>query len=242
VDLIGAPQRQGRSVSRTDDETTPYWQPLARVEFARPRPIVRLPLNIGWNRGRVAAAHEIGHVLIHRRGDAYDQATIRLGSTPVEEVLAEYAARLLLLPRELLDPWLVECRTENYALKSVKLAQLAQVSLHAATARLGDPDAGNWKIRGAILWRMSKSAEQFLTPYWHLCPGAYIPLARCKARKGSLIDELGNETSRAAGSRVEEVNVGSLRGKFLIDAFSWGSLADRTRVVLSVFQTESAEN
>jgi hypothetical protein len=243
VDLIGAPQKEGRSVNRSDYETMPYWQHPVCVEFTRRRPTIRLPLNIGWNRGRVAAAHEIGHVLIHRREDGYDEATIRLGSTSEEEALAEYASRLLLLPKDLRDRWLTEAKSDNYALTSVIVAHRAQVSLHTATARLGDPDIGNHTIRGAIFWRManksaSSEAEVVLTPYWHLCPGAYVPVGRCKARKGSLIGEFANETDRVAGSRVEEVNVGTLQGRFLIDAFAWGSRADRTRVVLSVFRFE----
>jgi hypothetical protein len=243
VDLIGAPRRQERSVNRNDYEATPYSHHSASVEFACPRPIIRLPLHIGWNRGRVAAAHEIGHVLIHRREDAYDEATVRLGSTLEEEILAEYGARLLLLPKELHERWLEESGDDNYALKAVKMAQRAQVSLHTAVARLGDPDVGNRTIRGAIFWRTANGpandeAADLLTPCWHLCPGAYVPVGRCKARRGSLIGELASEADRAAGNRVEEVNVGTLRGRFLVDAFAWGSLTDRTRVVLSVFRTD----
>jgi hypothetical protein len=115
VDLIGAPRRQERSVSRTDYEATPYSYHSGCVDFTRPRPTITLPPNIGWNRGRVAAAHEIGHIVIHRRETEYDEATIRLGSSPEEAILAEYAGRLLLLPRDFHDRWSRETVTDNHA-------------------------------------------------------------------------------------------------------------------------------
>jgi Zn-dependent peptidase ImmA (M78 family) len=244
VDLIGVPVRQERSLNRSDYGAFPYPEHTATVEFTRPRPIIRLPDNISWNRGRVAAAHEIGHVLIHKRDHDYDQATIRLGSTPAEEALAEYAARLLLLPGDVQRQCLREIGDDNCAVQCVKMSQRAQVTIHASVARLGDPDTEKREIRGAIFWRMLNNRadgeiEELLTPYWHLCPRAYIPVGKCKARKGSLIADLAADTARVAGSRIEQVEIGTLTGAFLIDAFAWGSIADRTRVVLSVFRCET---
>jgi hypothetical protein len=241
VDLMGAPRRRDRSVNKSDREIGSYQDHAATVEFATPRPVIRLSPNIGWNRGRVAAAHEIGHVLIHRRDSEYDQATIRLGSTPAEEALAEYAARLLLLPRGTHQRFLQGAADDNYAALCVRISQRTNVTIHAAVARLGDPDAGNRQIRGAIFWRMQRNADReiqdVLTPHWHLCPSAYIPVGKCKARRGSLIAELAQNTEPLAGTRIEQVNIGSLAGEFSIDAFAWGSVLDRTRVVLSIFST-----
>jgi Zn-dependent peptidase ImmA (M78 family) len=49
---------------------------------------------VEFERARVAVAHELAHVLIHKKADGYDEATIRLQSSPTEEALAEYGARL----------------------------------------------------------------------------------------------------------------------------------------------------
>ena len=241
LDLIGAPVLRERVARGADYESAPRREHTGTLEFVEPRPIIRIPSNVGWNCARVAAAHEIGHALVHKRGNGYDQATIRLGSTPAEEALAEYASRLLLLPRELQERWRCEAPDGNYAVQCTKVAQRAHITLHAAVARLGDPDAENRQVRGAVFWRMVRKAvagevEEMLTPYWHLCPGAFIPIGRCRARKGSLIAELAAGGAHAAGSRIEQVSIGSLSGMFLIDAFAWGSLTDRTRVVLSVFR------
>jgi hypothetical protein len=62
-------------------------------------------------------------------------------------------------------------------------------------------------------------------------------VGKCKARRGSLIAELAQNTEPLAGTRIEQVNIGSLAGEFSIDAFAWGSVLDRTRVVLSIFST-----
>ena len=242
VDLVGVPQRTDRS--KREIESTPYAKHGASVKFTSPRPVINLSSDIGWARGRVAAAHEIGHVLIHRRDFGYDQATIRLGSTPAEEALAEYAARLLLVPLDLFGGQLEAITDKNYAVRALTIAQYAQVTLHTAAARLGDPDVSRHGIRGVIFWRVqnrrgtSAPPMEVLTPQWHLCPDAYIPVGRCKAGSGSLVQELSVETTPVAGTRVESVAIGGLRGTFIVDAFAWGSRADKTRVVMSVFRSE----
>ena len=243
VGLVGAPARH-EPVAEAAYRIAIGEGCSASVEFLEPRPIVRLPHGIGWQRGRVAAAHEIGHVLIHKRAKGYDAATIRLGSSPQEEVLAEYAARLLLVPKKLYGRWLHASQSVNYAQQAVKIAKQAQVSLHTATARLGDPDVGNRTILGAILWRNAKrfsQAEPVMEPHWHLCPGAYVPVGRCTARRSSLTADLALGERRAADSRIEQVSVGTLQGTFRVDAFAWGSTTNRTRAVLSVFRSDPAQ-
>jgi len=198
-------------------------------------PCVEIPDGIDGYRARVAAAHELGHVLLHKRGDKYDEVTTRLPASAHEEAIAEYAARLLLLPSR-------NARASNLASYAVRLASEGEVTVHAATCRLGDPDQDYPLLRGAVLWRLNpkirdaSTLAERLTPAWHLCPGAFVPIGRCKARVGSLIDEVASESTSAGGVRTEEVSIGSLRGTFRVHAFAWGSVPVRTRLVLSVFE------
>src|ERR1019366_4775647 len=48
------------------------------VRFSRQGiPSVEIPDGVDGHRARVAAAHEIGHLLVHKRGDQYDEVTTR---------------------------------------------------------------------------------------------------------------------------------------------------------------------
>jgi hypothetical protein len=201
--------------------------------------IIKIPDEIEFETARLSVAHEIGHLLIHRRGGTCDEATIRLSTSTEEEALAEYAARLLLLPGNTFCPR----AEENLAEYAVAQAGIAKAPVHSAVSRLGDPDVPSLGVRGAILWRINpelpKSGPLYtrLTPQWHLCPGAFVPVRRCKARVGSLIAELADLPSAKAGSDIQSVNIGTFVGTFRVDVFAWGSVPDGTRSVLSVFRS-----
>jgi hypothetical protein len=190
---------------------------------------------VDGHRARVAAAHEIGHVLVHKRGERFDDVTTRLPSSAHEEAIAEYAARLLLLPAR-------RAGIQNLATYAVRSASEAEVTVHAAASRLGDPDQSESSLMGAVLWKMnpkvpstSTLAEQ-LTPAWHLCPGAFVPIGNCKARGGSVVSEVAGESGSADSIQTEDVRIGSFTGVFRVHAFAWGSVSARTRLVLSVFE------
>jgi uncharacterized protein DUF955 len=211
------------------------------VRFSRKHaPFIAIPEGVDGYRARVSVAHEISHVLIHRRGDTYDDVTTKLPSSREEEALAEYGARLLLLPSE-------PERIENLAEHAVRWARYAEVTVHAAACRLGDPDQNLPPLRGLVLWKINPkipttaTIAERLTPAWHLCPGAFVPIGRCKARPDSLVAELAMASGSAAGIVAEDVRIGSLLGCFKVHAFAWGSLLSGTRLVLSVFEAEFSE-
>ena len=211
--------------------------PTGFLDFTQMRPLIRIPPNIEFERARVTVAHEIAHVLIHKREHGHDDATVRLGSSDVEEAIAEYGARLLLMPVRLnLSP----ASDENLAVWSVRKARRARVTVYAALARLGDPDMQNREVRGAILWRPRSdsldSTYESLSPYWHLCSDTFVPIGRCKARRGSLVSELAAHSGQLASTSIEQVHIGSLEGHFRVDAFAWGE--GNARVVLSVFRID----
>lgn len=201
-------------------------------------PEITVPDGLDWHRARVSVAHEIGHLLMHRVADGVDATTVRLRSTPEEEALAEYAARLLLMPGERAPVDVGSSLSET----CLGEAGVRGVTLHAATARSADPDRTNRRVRGAVLWGVRESApdddpvERRLTPKWHLCPGAFVPIGRCRARGGSVVAELaalgGDRVSKIA---EESVAIGTLQGNYEVDAVAWGSLRGRTRLILSLF-------
>ncbi len=200
----------------------------------------RPPSTVDQVRARLSVAHELGHYLIHKRESGPDKASLRLGSTREEEAIAEYAARLLLLPNGL-SPSTGKMYPSQAAM-CIAEAGLAKVTIHAATARLADPDQPRVGIRGAILWRLNAAVphsapiEHRLTPHWHLCPGAFVPIRRCRARAGSLVASLAAKGPNSAfDSREEEIKIGTLKGHYTVDAFAWGSVRAGTRLVLSMF-------
>ena len=216
-----------------------------KLYFRNSRVSIKIPGDVDYATARISVAHELGHLLIHRRGNTYDEATVRLSSSDEEEALAEYAARLLLIPPGL---WSSVSPSENLAVLALSLSSLTKVTLHAVVARTGDPDIPVTGVRAAILWRInrtipaSRPVSARLTPQWHLCPGAFVPVGKCKAREGSLVAALASEDSPAAGSSLEEVEIGSFSGTFRVDGFSWGSVQEGTRLVLSVFRDECSGN
>jgi len=209
-----------------------------KLSFDDSRVSIKIPESVDYLTARLSVAHELGHLLIHRRGKSYDEATLRLRSSPEEEALAEYAARLLLIPSSLCSP----TSDTNLAEYAITQANRMRVTIHSFVVRLGDPDVAALPVRGAILWRMHPSVPASeplparLTPQWHLCPDAFIPIRKCKARPGSLVAQVAAEGTSAAMSRREEVSIGSFLGHFQVDAFAWGSVDDGTRLILSVFR------
>lgn len=204
------------------------------------QPCIQIPAGVPDHRARVAVAHELGHVLIHKRGNSYDNVTVRLVASDHEEAVAEYAARLLLLPTRQIE-------RKNLAETAVRQANEARVTVHAAASRLGDPDMCCEFVRGAILWKLNPRVPstaglaERMTPAWHLCPGAFIPIGKCKARKDSLIAELACASGATSDVRIENVKIGSLEGVFRVHGFVWGSVAGGTRLLLSIFETASSE-
>lgn len=241
VELRGSP-RPGRArspVYALDAGPVGAKTQTASFHVEGSKAVITIARGIDVARARVGVAHEIGHLLVHTRGASLDADTLRLPSTPVEETLAEYAARLLLLP----NAFEAEGTTEGIAKACVSIASVARVTVHSAAARLGDPDRRDRGIRSVVFWRLNHRAERGvpvarrLVPQWHLSGDVFVPIGRCHARSGSLIAELAGSSgdTPAAGSAREHVSIGSLHGELQVDAFAWGSVEDGTRVVLAVF-------
>jgi Zn-dependent peptidase ImmA (M78 family) len=215
-----------------------------RVSFDGSRALIAIPESVDYPTARLSVAHELGHLLIHRRGEEHDEVTLRLGSSPAEEALAEYAARLLLIPSGCCEA----TAGANLAEFAITQASRLRVTIHCFVERLGDPDVASTSIQGAILWRMrpdvaaSEPLYARLTPQWHLCRDAFVPIRKCKARPRSLVAHLAEAEASKAMSRREDVSIGSFAGHFRVDAFAWGSVDDGTRLILSVFRDVSGSD
>ena len=214
-----------------------------RLDFGKERSIIHLPRLPCLQLARVAAAHELGHLLIHQRDNQLDRLTIGLPSSPEEEAVAEYAARLLLTPERMVG------HVQNYTLSQscVYWAGFHSVTIHAATLRFGDQEIRSklgFPIRAAILWKLNPARPATedvfirMTPQWFVAPDTFIPVGRCRARQSSIVAQLASHEQgekAIARQQIEEVNIGSLKGRFLVDAFAWGSLIKGSRLVLALF-------
>lgn len=242
VELRGLPRR--REVTRAVYSFYRAYDALDRhsgeLYLNASPPSIVVPPDTHPIKARVAVGHELGHFLIHWRGSALDPVTSRMSSSAEEEALSEYGARLLLLPNTGSG---APAQDENVAAGCLRQARSAEVTVHAAAARVGDPDVPlSSSVKALILWKLnprtgvSEPVAKRLTPQWHLCPSAFIPVKRCHAGRQSLIAELAaNGDATIDGSRIEDVSIGSLVGRFRIDAVAWGSLKRGTRLVLSAF-------
>ena len=210
-----------------------------RVSFSGSRATIKIPKGVDSRTERVSIAHELGHLLIHSRADGYDKATLRLPSSTAEESLAEYCARLLLIPSSLFASPPANSNIAQYVYNQ---RYLMNVTLHSSMMRLGDPDVTPCGARGAILWQLNPAVSKNeamsarLTPRWHLCPGSFVPIGKCKARNGSVVAEVASVGSEIGESKVEDVRIGTFVGTFQIDTYAWNSIKDGTRLVLSIFR------
>jgi IrrE N-terminal-like domain len=238
ADLKGVKPKARTSSAYSMKNDRPRSGHTGKLYLDRSKASIKIPDDVDHSTARLSVAHELGHLLIHRRGSEYDEATMRLGSSPEEEALAEYCARLLLMPSAC---WLPQATGSNLAEYAIERASQMRVTIHSAVTRFGDPDVTSVRVRGAILWRMNPAISAFeqiearLTPQWHLCPGAFVPVRKSKARAGSVVAQLADAGRPAGQSRLEQVEIGSFVGYFRVDAFAWGSVQDGTRVVLSLF-------
>jgi hypothetical protein len=224
--------------SRRDSRWAAYSRAMrhkGQIIFQGAGASINVPSELGFAAARMSIAHELGHFLIH--AGCLSRATARLPTSGEEEVLAEYGGRLLLMPAGTVscDP------NANLAEVALCWAQNARTSLHSAVERLGDPDIGLSTVAGAILWGFGTDAPRTahiadrLTPRWHLCQPAFVPVGKCKARAQSVIACAASESSTVTASAVEQVRIGTFEGLFRVDVVSWGSITDGTRTVLATF-------
>ena len=215
-----------------------------QLEITDDGPVVTLPSIKDYSLARLALAHEIGHLLLLRRDNGFDAVACQAHSTREEEALAEYAARLLLLP---------SCHTTTLpdfglAKSCVYTAGTRRVTIHTAVERLKDIDLLQKeaaKLHAAILWRIdphsvSQGNSGSLTPQWFICPNTFIPVRRCHARPRSLVAHLcsGDNGERPVEAEQKEaVSIGGLKGTYHVNAFAWGSMRQGSRLVLSLFSS-----
>jgi hypothetical protein len=226
-----------------------------RITFGNPR-IPRLIIDgrearievrdANAERARISVAHEIGHFLIHRRGADLDRIALKSDTSREEEAIAEFIGRMLLMP-----PVVVGSRmgaTGSKAAACVTTADLCWTTLHSSAARLSDPDRHDHDVAGTILWRIDRAKEggtpieKRLSPHWHLCPHYFIPVHRCTARSGSVVAKVAAQNVPAHAWADEDVRIGSFSGRYLVDAFGWGSWRTGTRQVLSVFSAFNGDH
>jgi len=204
-------------------------------------PHINLPYGLHLDLARFVVAHEIGHWILYKHLIEKSPSILQRGSTPEEEYLACYAARRLLIP----DSSFYEPASSNKSLsyKCILATGRARVTLYTATLRFGDYDICSTKIDTAILWKINPSISKDkpvfhrLTPQWFCSREKFIPVGKCRARENSIIEEMAKDSSKACyGNRIEKVDIGELNGEFNVDAYSWGSIKDGTRLVLSIFE------
>src|SRR5262249_43486069 len=89
VQLVGSRPASRKSGVYSAREYKPRAGHTGKIFFKGLIPHIKIPEGIDQATARVSIAHELGHFMIHRRGDRHDQATLRLPSGPEEEALAE---------------------------------------------------------------------------------------------------------------------------------------------------------
>jgi hypothetical protein len=206
----------------------------AELRFGTP-PVVRLRRQLPEPRARLSIAHELGHFLV--RSVDYDLGR-SASSTPEEEEVAEYGARLLLMPPRLFAST-IATGTEPLPARCLRTAGALRTTIRSVAVRLFDPDVRCFSLAAIILWRMAEEQDDTtgprFVPWWFVAPNTFVPRAAW-ARHSCVVmtAAMSAEPDTVAGN-VEDVAIGSLAGRFRVDAFAWGRLSDQSRVVLSCF-------
>lgn len=207
------------------------------------KPVVYVPNKTDLPHRRLSVAHEIGHYLMLWKGDRVDRSAAGFSSTQEEEELAEYAARLILLPKFAL----AVPSGFGVAKSCIYLAGRRCTTVWSAARRMGDPGIAQNNLRAIVLWRLNPEVlaceplHKRMTPQWFIGEKIYIPVKKCHAGFSSLVANLAAKESGekpVEGVAEEMVSIGSLKSfnnKMSVDAFAWGSVSRGTRLVLSVF-------
>jgi hypothetical protein len=244
----------GVRVNGVPSKVRAYWRDTAarnlrrsrtRIDFGDSQPTIYLDSALPRELARVEIAHELGHWVIYNRNGIPDRKLLRLETSAQEEAVAEYIARCLLMPSKQKN---VGGGETNESVRCMLQAGIAAVPIYCSAARRGDPDQKTDRIDGAILWglkrrpKLGEALADAMTPYWHLCGAEFVPIGRCRARYGSLVERLATLGDEEVSDRHdEEVAIGTLRGNFVVDGFAWGSVRRGTRLVLTIFQKEATK-
>lgn len=191
---------------------------------------------------RVTIAHEIIHSLFDTVNDKRPGA---LPSEEIEETLCDYGAARLLMPDESVE-LLIECSVKKYAEKIIDIANKYKIPRRYLAFRIFDvqKDSKSDRIEAIIEWSKkslnSDYSNKNIVPYWSVCKKTYIPWmgskSTCYAKKESLIAKaIQQEGSYISIGGVEEVRIGSLKGRYNVSVCAIGKKEYETRCAISVF-------
>jgi IrrE N-terminal-like domain len=138
-----------------------YLTEEGRTTWREGRPVIELRNDRPHTRSRFTLAHELGHVVLAT--DGLTRCRTRSLEPDDEEVLCDWIAAALLMPRDWVRPY---ARREPYTLSLLRLvAHRADVSLSAAAVRLSEVGR-----RTCILLRWKRTEHR-----WTLVGQAGVP-------------------------------------------------------------------
>ncbi|NQT26489.1 hypothetical protein HQ585_14140, partial [candidate division KSB1 bacterium] len=176
---------------------------------------------------RFTIAHEIVHTMFYKEGL---KRYAELSSERDEEFLCDYGACRLLLPDNLL---IKENFNSHSLLKPsfiIRASKKWWVPYKTLCSRLFDPISNhiNSNLNAIILWKYKYSEKKIdhesLVPLWAVARDAYIPMkGKCHVKKDSVIYSSFIEKNLFYESNsFEDVNIGTLKGKMLVDVCAFG--------------------
>jgi Zn-dependent peptidase ImmA (M78 family) len=214
----------------------------ARLVLENGSPIIEVNPLFPKVRRRLSIAHEIGHMMLNDCAGR-DRFEISHG-TPSEEALCNQIAGLLLVPetalREFFENRIGICDWKDPICCSgvLEAARRFEVSVDVMARRIfRDLALAPSKI--AIIWRAKTGATSCthrIASAWHSIPeGVFIPRNKSAPRTSVVYEAMGATDTLF---REESLDLGNLRGKFVIEAKGYGSSEDQAclRSVLTIVE------
>jgi len=190
---------------------------------------------------RLTVAHEIVHTLF------YTEDKRRPGGLPAdmdEEILCEYGAGRLILPKEVLIDRVKKSDVSITTKLIMNISKKNQVPIITVCQRLMDPyiDITFNEWEGAILWGLRNKSDEIMpkniVPKWSVTRSTFIPLKKkCHvSHKGVIYNTFMHSGSFIEDLNTEDVEIGSLQGKYNIETCGFGDIENKTRFLLSIFK------
>ncbi|MEW6410931.1 MAG: hypothetical protein AB1483_00500 [Candidatus Zixiibacteriota bacterium] len=192
---------------------------------------------------RATIAHDIMHSLFETTDG---QRPGNLPSDEIEEKLCDYGACRLLISKAELATVIAHGAGGNVASNIARVAGYFNIPRRYAAMRLFDPlcPLSNSGLTAIVEWRRKSGPTEephtSVVPTWSVCRKAFIPWLgskrSCHARRESIVANAMSEDPYFRFSAVEDTNIGSLKGNYLVSVCVLGPKESPYRRVVSVFE------
>ena len=213
-------------------------RPTAAIIREGEKVLIKIPKHLSKTRKRIEAAHEIAHILLEN--SRWCEREIKEYDGLYEKDVVDYAARMMLMPNELLPTIKSLLNSRSVSREIIRVKYDFEVTANSVIERLFSDfpkNKADLAIKEIIIWEVFKDGQKnALSPIWKYSKGDeeyYIPIHKCKAKENT---SAYNALSSSYSVCFEQVNIGSMVGQFVTDSAGyWWIKRGFPRRIISIY-------